>query len=341
MKNLNGIFLVVFLVVLLIAFNGCGDSSSEKHSNVITENDLFANPQIIATPEQTLVIQLEAPDGEGQVNDIGEKGVDEVPVYYSEDVNQTFCWEGDASDAGDRMELIDSSGNKVLTEYIDSECTVTTVNAGHYTMRFIHGDQSEDTQTIFIRSVEDINISRGIVNAASVQDNIETLLTTNSCIGCDLHDANLTGVILISANLRSANLAGAILSDAILAYANLYHAYLRSAYLAGANLRGANLSDAYLSYSILRNVNLSYADLSYADLIDANLYHANLTEANLTKANLTKANLTEAILYRANLTKANLTGAILTNTSLHYAELSGATWIDGTICRDGSVSQCL
>ena len=47
----------------MFAFNGCGDVSSEKggaelQSKVITENDLFANPQIKATYQHTIVIQL-------------------------------------------------------------------------------------------------------------------------------------------------------------------------------------------------------------------------------------------------------------------------------------------
>ena len=175
MKNSRGMSLVAFLAILLFAFNGCGDGSSKIQSNVITENDLFANPQIKATHEDTMVIFLEHPDGEGHDNDIGVKGVDEIPVYYSEDFNHTFCWEDDTSVAGGvighhvgkSMELINSSGNTVLTVHNNSECTNATITAGHYTMRFTHGGQSEDTQVIFIRPVEDINSSIGIVSVSS------------------------------------------------------------------------------------------------------------------------------------------------------------------------------
>ena len=43
----------------------------------------------------------------------------------------------------------------------------------------------------------------------------------------------------------------------------------------------------------------------------------------------------------ANLSYANLRGAILNNTNLAGANLSGATWVDGTICREGSIGYCL
>jgi uncharacterized protein YjbI with pentapeptide repeats len=338
------------MAVLLFAFNGCGDDSSEIQSNVITENDLFVNPQIKATHEDTMVIFLEHPDGEGHDNDIGVKGVDEVSVYYDGNVNHTFCWEDDTLGAVHKMELIDISGNTVLTEHINGECATATITAGYYTMRFTHGGQSEGTQAIFTRPVEDIS-SRGIVSVSSVEDNIHTLLTTNSCIGCDLHDAkliganlrsaDLTGAILIGAKLIGANLSDANLSDAILAYADLYRAYLRSAILAGANLRSADLTGATLSDANLRSANMRDANLSGANLSNTDLFYADLSSACLIEANLYHANLTQTVLYHANLTKANLTGAIMTNTSLHYAELSGATWTDGSTCAEGSIGSCI
>ena len=242
MKNIKGMFQVALLAIIFITFNGCGDGSSEKRSNVITENDLFANPQLIATPEHTLVIQLEAPDGKGQVNDIGDKGVDEVPVYYSEDVTQTFCWEDDTIDAGQRMELIDSSANMVLTEHIDGECSSATVTAGHYTMRFTHGGQSEGTQVVFIRLTEDFSSSRGSINTAFVPQDLNTLITTNSCPRCDLSGANLKYAGLSEANLYEANLTGTDLTNASLVEANLSHANLSHANLYLAHLNGADLS---------------------------------------------------------------------------------------------------
>ena len=264
MRNIRGMYLLALLTVIFFAFYGCGDGDSEKRSNVITENDLFANPQIKATHEDTMVIFLEHPDGEGHDNDIGEKGVDEVPVHYSESVNHTFCWEDDTSATEHSMELIDSSGNTVLTEHINGECANAIIPSGHYTMRFTHGGQSEGTQAIFIRPVEDISISsRGAVNTASVQDNIHTLLTTKRCGLCDLHSADLSDADLMSASLWSANLSNANLSGADLEGAVLWWVNLSSANLSGADLSSADLKEANLS-----GVNMSGANLSCAIWVD-------------------------------------------------------------------------
>ncbi len=90
--------------------------------------------------------------------------------------------------------------------------------------------------------------------------------------------------------------------------------------LAGVDLHGANLADARLSG---------------ADLSGANLKGANLTFASLDGANLAKADLSGANLFASNLRGSAQTGAILTG-----AVLGLATWIDGTVCTDGSVGAC-
>jgi len=306
MRKIGGISLIVLMAVFLFAFDGCGNGSSEKSSNVITENDLFSKPQIISTHQHTIVVHLEHPDGEGHDRDIGNKGTDEVTVYYSEDINHTFCWKNDTSDAGHRMELIDSSGNTVLTAYSNGECADATVPAGHYTIRFTHGGQSEGTQAVFIRPDEDNDSSEDIANIATVKNNIKTIITTHSCEYCDLSGANLSG----------ANLSGA----------NLYT----------ANLSGADLSATNMSYVFLPNANLTGADLQMA-----NLHMATLGSTNLHGANLSGANLKESYLEAADLRKADLTGADLSGSYYWNADISGATWIDGIICAEGSVGTCL
>jgi hypothetical protein len=62
-----------------------------------------------------------------------------------------------------------------------------------------------------------------------VEKNIERLLNTNSCFGCELFYANLTNVYLM-------------------------HSYLNGAGLINANLEGADLINAYLSGADLKNV---------------------------------------------------------------------------------------
>ncbi len=66
-------------------------------------------------------------------------------------------------------------------------------------------------------------------------------------------------------------------------------------------------------------------------LVDAYLVRANLRGVNLRAANLTRAKLMYASLYGADLSKATLDGA----------DFSGAQWIDGKICKSGSIGGCI
>ena len=68
---------------------------------------------------------------------------------------------------------------------------------------------------------------------------LEKLLKTNSCPGCDL-----SGAVLNRANLEGANLHRAHLSNANLLKANLTHTNLSRANLFDANLREANVKGA-------------------------------------------------------------------------------------------------
>ncbi len=98
------------------------------------------------------------------------------------------------------------------------------------------------------------------------QADMARVKATYRCPGCDLSDANLTGMNL--------------------AYADLSKANLRRAKLAGVQLGQANLSGA---------------NLSGADLTGAKLYMANLTGANLSGARLLEAKLYKTLLDRADL----------------------------------------
>jgi serine/threonine protein kinase len=118
-----------------------------------------------------------------------------------------------------------------------------------------------------------------------INSNLEQLLKTGQCPGC-----NLTGV-----NLRRANLVGANLKN--------------------ANLSGANLSGANLKRVILNNADLSGVNFNGADLYNADLTNANLSGANLNRSNLENAHLENANLSGANLNQANLYNTILWNTN--------------------------
>ncbi len=95
------------------------------------------------------------------------------------------------------------------------------------------------------------------------QQNLEQLIKTRSCRGCDLKDLNLnrldlSGVDLEGANLSHAKLYLTDLSDANLKNTTLTGAIFGGADLGGADLRGAGLSgtsldSAYLGEALIDN----------------------------------------------------------------------------------------
>ncbi len=93
----------------------------------------------------------------------------------------------------------------------------------------------------------------------TIQHNIDTLIRTNACAGC-----NLSG-----ADLNRMNLAGADLSDADLSDASFFLADLSDANLSGANLRGAKFGGADLANTDFRDADLRGAMLEGAYLVGA------------------------------------------------------------------------
>ncbi|MBF2078091.1 MAG: pentapeptide repeat-containing protein [Synechococcales cyanobacterium T60_A2020_003] len=92
-------------------------------------------------------------------------------------------------------------------------------------------------------------------------EDLQQLMNTRECQGCDLNRAglvhgNLEGVDLSSADLRGANLSradlrGADLSGADLSRATLLGADLSEADLTGTNFAGADLREAYFTDAII------------------------------------------------------------------------------------------
>lgn len=109
------------------------------------------------------------------------------------------------------------------------------------------------------------------VASAENMSQTRQLLSTKSCIQCDLSGAglvlnDLSGAKLDRANLIGANLNGANLTGADLRGANLMGASLNGANLMGADLRGANLTGTDLRSAYLVNAKIQGVDVRTASL---------------------------------------------------------------------------
>lgn len=106
------------------------------------------------------------------------------------------------------------------------------------------------------------------------------------------------------------------------------------------NLEQSILTDAKLNNAKLLGVNFSGSDMAYAEIIASDLSYSDLEGVRLVGANLSKTDLRYANLKNADLSYADLTGALLAGANLNNVQLSNAIWVDGHICKKGSIGSC-
>jgi hypothetical protein len=278
MKNTKGILLVALIVVILFAFNGCGDDGDDGKSH-LNEHDFAQNPSLVAIPDHIVIINLEHPDAtDVHEHDSHVSGIDRIPLHFFEDVSHEFIVEYKEEGDAYFVVLLDEEGKEILRVDRGNTTVTENITAGTYTLEIHHGGGINGAYTLFVRP--------------------GSTYTGGDCPGCDLSYAYLS----------HANLNGADLSGTDLSYAYLESAYLESANLSHANLNGADLRLANLSGANLSGADLSYAYLESACLESANLSHANLNGADLSGANLDGANLSGAT-WSVNTTQKFLAGS--------------------------------
>lgn len=108
-----------------------------------------------------------------------------------------------------------------------------------------------------------------------------------------------------------------------------------------ASLQGADLSSAVLQRAKFTATNLQMAKLRYADLSGADMSYAQLVRADLLGANLQYADLSMCDLINADLRFADLTNGRMDGALLTGARFSGTIWLDGSVCAEGSIGECL
>jgi uncharacterized protein YjbI with pentapeptide repeats len=146
--------------------------------------------------------------------------------------------------------------------------------------------------TIFTITLALVTVPAWTAKADSASD-LQKLLTTNRCEGCDLSGVNLIGIDLSNAQLQGAKLNAANLSGADLSGANLTKVSAVGTSFMGANLQKTTLVKASLIYANLAKAQLNDAILQGTDLQGANLVGADLNGAKITESDFVGANLAE------------------------------------------------
>ncbi len=126
---------------------------------------------------------------------------------------------------------------------------------------------------LFISCLVSVLAIAPMANAENLTD-LSVLLSTGSCLNCDLVQGGFFNAKLGRAVLRGSDLRQANLSRADLSLADLRGVDLRGASLVGANLAGADLEGALLDG----------ADLREAYLVGANFKDASINTPYITRA---------------------------------------------------------
>lgn len=184
-----------------------------------------------------------------------------------------------------------------------------------------------------------------------VNDNAQTLLSTNACLGCNLVSANLD-----NADLEGTNLMFTDLTSALMRSANLNSAMM----FADSCSLPVELCGTILDFALLDNTTFQNADMRFAQMTAINGPNTDFTGANLTSAQFNSGScsanndasicgsqLVGTLFDNADLTNANLNFATLTNASFSGTTLSGtdfnnALWIDGQCgCANAGCTNCM
>lgn len=142
------------------------------------------------------------------------------------------------------------------------------------------------------------------------QSQVEELLETKQCQGCNLSGTNLQGLDLTGVNLAGANLSGANLQGASLANANLERANLEK-----ANLERADLGCTALKFNLRANADSADVSLNMESSNTAADPNRTLLNFNFN-ASADGATLRFNLGGCANLEGANLKGATLPDGSI-------------------------
>ncbi|MBD2115184.1 MULTISPECIES: serine/threonine-protein kinase [Cyanophyceae] len=153
------------------------------------------------------------------------------------------------------------------------------------------------------------------------QWNVEQLVQTRSCNGCDLREVDLSRLDLEGVDLRNADLSRAKLESVRLVGANLAGAVLTEANLSDSNISNANFSGAYMEGAQLQRVNGSEAVFQGAVLTHTNFGSGILPGSTFVSADLSNADLGNAEFEGANFEMANLDGTFTFFTSFRDARM--------------------
>ena len=274
------------------------------------------NDKMVPDEDDTIVVDLENKDVTAEEDDTGTLGEDIIPISYSKDLRETVKWEGDKD--GSYAELKDKDGNVIYKLEQGGDTVTKDIKKGEYTLEITSNETTAKDGTtsepVFIREQKNLSVSAD-------ENAITKLMSTKSCIECDLSGANLSGVNLSGTNLSYANLNNAVLKGSKLEYTDFTMAKLNG---------GVNFTEATISSNVrFFKASLTGANFSNMQLPNMDFAGSTLDNANFSNANLTGVDFSFSYLYATNFTGANIAGA-----NWYESNRFMTKWTNGKTCTD-------
>jgi uncharacterized protein YjbI with pentapeptide repeats len=122
-----------------------------------------------------------------------------------------------------------------------------------------------------------MDLHNTLMDGATIIDSKSRLvwqILNQPAIGRDLHNTNLSSVLLTGANLISANVSNAVCTTSVFEFANF----------GNANMQKISCNQADFFSAILTNANMSLGQFQFADFTSANLRNAVTNGANFSGA---------------------------------------------------------
>ena len=321
------------LAVFALFLSGCNDtvtqviessdltleSNESTESNAITENQLLNSSFLDhVTENNILVLSLETQSLESVANDLDESGKDCYNFTMTQDMPSTLL-KIDPDTVIASVSIEDLQTQEITEAFRDSAAVFVQLKKDRtYRYCLVHDYISDKTQTLF---------SYFTTTTAPLdwtQDDVDTLLSTNKCVGCNLIDVDLT-----EAQLSESNLSRAKMNNAILYRADLSHADLSGTVLLNVNLEKANLDDTNLSGNVFSYTHINGASFRGTVFPDNFDFTKNPTVAQADPLFYKYVDFSGAQLQNAIMVGVDFTGA-----TFSYADLSGANICDAKFVGD-------
>ena len=315
-------FVVLFLLLAFVIVSGCSDSitnppvTTNKYK-ARTEAELNSSSASKVIPGAVVYLALEhlnTPIGSVS-DDSGPIGEDIIPYTYTETASHRFKL--DAS-ARFKVRLVSEAGVEIFRIDNPTDTEYVSIPAGNYKLHLTsiveYGPGETGTQAIFIQpDLDAINSGAGAPPQGGYdRKDLNTLLTTNKCIKCDLQEIQLNDKNLAGADVSGANMDGSFLVDV-----NFNNGIFTNTSIRHAGGRNMKFVEAKFTNTDLRYTGYQTSDLSRATFKQLLWQHTNLDGCNLTGITVDSGST-----YDSSVDGADLSHSTFSNVTLH--ELSGA-----------------